>query len=78
MHSEITGIVPLIGSGFFGCFTRCAFAAAFPLFGTQMYERLGYQWASTLLAFLTLIMAPFPYLFFQYGKILRKNSGYTK
>ena len=28
---------------------------------TAVYERLGYQWATSLLAFLTLAMAPFPY-----------------
>ncbi|KAI9851356.1 MAG: hypothetical protein M1838_003912 [Thelocarpon superellum] len=41
-------------------FARSAFAAAFPLFGLQMYEKLGYAWASSLLAFLTLAMTPFP------------------
>ncbi|KAI1845438.1 hypothetical protein JX266_008533 [Neoarthrinium moseri] len=58
-------------------FTRCAFAAAFPLFGLQMYHKLGHQWASSLLAFLTLAMLPFPYLFFRYGKRLRKNSRFA-
>ncbi|KAH6639908.1 major facilitator superfamily domain-containing protein [Truncatella angustata] len=58
-------------------FTRCAFAAAFPLFGLQMYHKLGNQWASTLLAFLTVAMMPFPWLFFRYGKRLRENSKYA-
>ncbi|KAK8086134.1 multidrug resistance protein [Apiospora phragmitis] len=58
-------------------FTRCIFAAAFPLFGLQMYERLGYQWASSLLAFLTVAMMPFPYLFFRYGRQIRKHSKYA-
>ncbi|KAK5769363.1 hypothetical protein LTS12_000290 [Elasticomyces elasticus] len=39
-------------------FARSIFAAAFPLFGVQMYEKLGYQWASSLLAFIALAMAP--------------------
>ncbi|ORY17439.1 benomyl/methotrexate resistance protein [Clohesyomyces aquaticus] len=39
-------------------FARSSFAAAFPLFGVQMYNNLGYQWASSLLAFLALAMAP--------------------
>jgi multidrug resistance protein len=39
-------------------FARSVFAAAFPLFGNQMYQALGYSWASSLLAFLTLAMAP--------------------
>ncbi|KAF4222172.1 hypothetical protein CNMCM8980_008546 [Aspergillus fumigatiaffinis] len=41
-------------------FARSTFAGVFPLFGVQMYDRLGYHWATSLLAFLTLIMAPFP------------------
>ncbi|KAF2745323.1 benomyl/methotrexate resistance protein [Sporormia fimetaria CBS 119925] len=39
-------------------FARSYFAAAFPLFGVQMYNNLGYQWASTVLAFIALAMAP--------------------
>ncbi|RSL98365.1 hypothetical protein CEP52_010349 [Fusarium oligoseptatum] len=58
-------------------FARCSFAAAFPLFGIQMYEKLGFQWASSLLAFLTLAMAPFPYLFFKHGKTLRAKSKFA-
>ncbi|KAL6874992.1 major facilitator superfamily domain-containing protein [Trichoderma novae-zelandiae] len=59
-------------------FVRCSFAAVFPLFGTQMYNTLGFQWASSLLAFLTLAMVPFPYLFFRYGKKIRSKSRYAK
>jgi hypothetical protein len=60
-------------------FARSSFAAAFPLFGVQMYNSelrqrrewvcgqkavtdegadLGYQWATSVLAFLALAMAP--------------------
>ncbi|KAL2028146.1 hypothetical protein VTO58DRAFT_110834 [Aureobasidium pullulans] len=59
-------------------FARSSFAAAFPLFGYSLYQNLGYQWASSLLAFLALAMAPFPYLFFRYGKRLRKNSKFAQ
>ncbi|KAF2124243.1 MFS general substrate transporter [Dothidotthia symphoricarpi CBS 119687] len=57
--------------------TRCVFSAAFPLFTNQMYHKLGFQWASSLLAFLTLAMLPFPFIFFQYGKSLRARSKFT-
>lgn len=43
-----------------------------------MYETLGYQWASSLLAFLTLAMVPFPYIFFRHGKKLRSKSRFAK
>ncbi|KAM4062962.1 major facilitator superfamily protein [Hirsutella rhossiliensis] len=59
-------------------FIRCLFAAAFPLFGNQMYQKLGYQWASSLLAFLTVVMLPFPYIFFRYGKRIRDKSRFAK
>ncbi|KAI9822715.1 MAG: hypothetical protein M1826_000419 [Phylliscum demangeonii] len=43
-------------------FARSCFAAAFPLFGNQMYRKLGDQWASCLLALLAVTMMPFPYV----------------
>lgn len=52
-------------------------AAAFPLFGNQMYNKLGYPWASSLLGFLTLVMLPFPYIFFRYGKRIRGHSRFA-
>ncbi|SMQ49541.1 unnamed protein product [Zymoseptoria tritici ST99CH_3D7] len=59
-------------------FARSSFAAAFPLFGVQMYNHMGYQWASSLLAFIALAMVPFPYLFFKHGKQLRAKSRYAQ
>ncbi|KAF2814504.1 MFS general substrate transporter [Mytilinidion resinicola] len=58
-------------------FARSMFAAAFPLFGPAMYNNLGFQWATFLLAMLTLVMAPFPYIFYRYGKEIRKRSKYA-
>jgi MFS family permease len=58
-------------------FARSSFAAAFPLFGVQLYNKLGFQWASSLLAFLMLAMAPFPYIFFVYGQRLRQKSRFA-
>jgi MFS family permease len=58
-------------------FARSSFAAAFPLFGVQLYNKLGFQWASSLLAFLMLAMAPFPYIFFIYGRRLRQKSRFA-
>ncbi|EEH11407.1 conserved hypothetical protein [Histoplasma capsulatum G186AR] len=58
-------------------FLRSSFGAVFPLFGIQMYHRLGFNWASSLLAFLTVAMAPFPFLFFRYGKWIRKGSRFA-
>jgi len=58
-------------------FARSSFGAVFPLFGIQMYHKLGDQWATSLLAFLTLVMMPFPYIFFKYGKRIRGKSRFA-
>jgi len=42
-----------------------------------MYKTLGDQWATSLLAFLTVAMMPFPYLFFKYGKRIRGKSRFA-
>lgn len=54
-------------------FIRSAGGAAFPLFITQMYERLGLQWASWLLAFISLAMTLIPFAFYKYGRGLRQK-----
>lgn len=54
-------------------FLRSAGGAAFPLFTTQMYHKLGLQWASWLLAFIALGMAAVPFLFFWLGESLREK-----
>ena len=56
---------------------RSVFGTVFPLFSTQMYDRLGPQWASTLLGFIALIMAPIPFLLTRYGPALRRRSRYA-
>lgn len=47
------------------------------LFTTQMYHRLGYQWASSLLAFIALACCAIPYVFYFYGARIRKYSKYA-
>ncbi|KZT61433.1 MFS general substrate transporter [Calocera cornea HHB12733] len=58
-------------------FMRSAFAAIFPLFSTYMYGRLGTVGASALLAGLTTLMAPLPFIFFKYGPALRARSKFS-
>ena len=52
-------------------FLRSGGGAAFPLFTTQMYDRLGLQWASWLLAFIGVAMVFIPYVFYLFGGKLR-------
>jgi len=42
-----------------------------------MYDDLGFQWATALLAFITLALMPFPYIFFRYGKQIRARSRFA-
>jgi DHA1 family multidrug resistance protein-like MFS transporter len=56
---------------------RALMAAGFPLFATQMYERLGVAWATSLLAFLCVAMIPFPILFYLYGEKLRMKGKFS-
>ncbi|KAJ5751993.1 MFS general substrate transporter [Penicillium odoratum] len=57
-------------------FSRYTLSAAFPLFVTQMYEALGVGWATSLLGFLALGMAPIPWMFSRYGPAFRARSAY--
>jgi hypothetical protein len=56
---------------------RSAFGAGFPLFATQMFEKLGVQWASSLLGFIALALMPIPFLFYRYGPTLRRMSKHS-
>ncbi|CAI7673691.1 unnamed protein product [Penicillium manginii] len=56
---------------------RSAVGAAFPLFGTYMYNRLGVDWATSLLGFLSIAMIPIPVVFYFYGAKIRRLSRFT-
>lgn len=56
---------------------RSIAGAGFPLFATQMYHKLGVDWATTLLAILCACFAPVPILFFIYGARIRGKSRWS-
>ncbi|KAK1990232.1 major facilitator superfamily transporter [Colletotrichum falcatum] len=56
---------------------RSFWGAAVVLFTEQMYDRLGDQWASTLLAFIGLACCAIPFLFWFYGARIRARSKYA-
>ncbi|CCH44286.1 putative membrane protein [Wickerhamomyces ciferrii] len=56
---------------------RSVMSGVFPLFGLQMYEACGVNWGGSILAFATLAMIPFPFLFYKYGETLRNKSPYA-
>ncbi|KAL1891042.1 Synaptic vesicle transporter SVOP [Sporothrix stenoceras] len=56
---------------------RSFWGAGVVLFTSQMYDRLGDQWASSLLAFISLACCAIPFLFWIYGARIRKHSKYA-
>ncbi|KAH9928371.1 MFS general substrate transporter [Fomitopsis serialis] len=56
---------------------RSTFAAVFPLFAGQMYDRLGTVGATALLAGLTTLMAPLPFVYYRIGHRLRQRSRFA-
>ncbi|KAF2147142.1 uncharacterized protein K452DRAFT_217873 [Aplosporella prunicola CBS 121167] len=58
-------------------FIRSFWGAGVVLFTEQMYHRLGYEWASTLLAFIGLACCAIPYVFFFKGAAIRRHSRYA-
>jgi hypothetical protein len=56
---------------------RSFWGASTVLFTEQMYHRLGYQWASSLLAFIALACCAIPYVFYFYGERIRSYSKFA-
>ncbi|KIX96362.1 uncharacterized protein Z520_08140 [Fonsecaea multimorphosa CBS 102226] len=56
---------------------RSFWGASVVLFTIQMYHTLGYQWASSLLAFLALACCAIPYVFYFFGARIRRFSRYA-
>ncbi|KAG8933240.1 hypothetical protein FRC01_010229 [Tulasnella sp. 417] len=56
---------------------RSVFGAGFPLFATNMYEKLNPRWASTVLGCISLLMIPIPFGLYRYGPWIRRTSKYA-
>ena len=53
---------------------RAGFGAGFPLFAGAMFHKLGIDWGNTLLALLSALFIPVPFILVKYGGKLRKMS----
>ncbi|KAK9470250.1 major facilitator superfamily domain-containing protein [Dipodascopsis tothii] len=58
-------------------FLRSIWGAAVPLFTIQMYHKLGNQWATMLLFFISLACCAIPYAFYFWGARIREFSHYA-
>jgi len=52
-------------------FMRSCFGAAFPIFAGAMFRKLGINWGSSLLGFLSVLFIPIPFVLYYYGKTIR-------
>ncbi len=52
--------------------------AFLPLAATAMYTNLGFQWASSLLAFMSLVLVATPFAVLKWGKEIRSRSPFMK
>ncbi|KAL3233167.1 GTPase-activating protein GYP2 [Nakaseomyces bracarensis] len=62
-------------------FARASFAAAFPLFGKAMYDKLATKnypvaWGSSLIGFITIGLWMIPFALYKYGPYLRSKSRF--
>lgn len=60
------------------CFGENIFAAFLPLAGQSMYTNLGFQWASSLLGFLALVLSFAPIVLVWKGKQIRNRSPFMR
>ena len=57
---------------------KAHFAAFLPLAAQSMYTNLGFHWASTLLAFLALLLGLAPIIFVWKGRWFREKSPFMQ
>ncbi|TGJ84139.1 hypothetical protein E0Z10_g4621 [Xylaria hypoxylon] len=50
---------------------RSVAGAVLPLAGLRLYERLGYGWGNSLLAFIAILFLPVSFVILKYGEVLR-------
>lgn len=53
---------------------RSEIGAMVPLFVTQMFTNMGFQYAGLLLALISVAIMPIPFVFYRYGESVRGRS----
>lgn len=57
-------------------FLRSTIGAAFPLFAPYMYRGIGVAWATSVLGFIAVALAPVPIIFYIWGARIRKTCRF--
>ena len=73
-HDQVFSASALAGIGL----VRNLAGAGFPLFGVQMFDNEGYEWAGSILGFLSLLLIPIPFVLSKYGRALRLRSPWAR
>lgn len=58
-------------------FIRCSFGAAFPMFAGVFYERVGTEWATTVLGVMAAVVGVGPVVFWKWGVHIRGRSRFV-
>ncbi|KAK9469709.1 major facilitator superfamily domain-containing protein [Lipomyces arxii] len=58
-------------------FLRSCSAAAFPIFGRVMFQRIGVPWGASIIGFVAIVMIPIPFFFYAYGERIRARNPYS-
>jgi hypothetical protein len=76
-QNEVYG--PELGASVFtvNVVTRYTFSSVFPLFTEQMINKLKFEWAISLFAFILVVLAPVPLFLIKWGPNLRSKSQYV-
>lgn len=59
-------------------FLRELFCGGFTLITEIMYHNVGYQWSSSILAFIGVPLSVIPLIFYKFGPIIRRRSSFAK
>ncbi|PRP83207.1 hypothetical protein PROFUN_09371 [Planoprotostelium fungivorum] len=59
-------------------FVRNMLASSFPLFSNQMFINLHFQWASTLLGCIALVLSAIPFILIYFGPKIRASSKFAR
>jgi hypothetical protein len=57
--------------------TRYLAAAGMTVVGIPFYKNVGVHWTLTILACISLLLTPIPYVLYKYGYLIRRRSKYA-
>lgn len=61
----------------FATFTRYCISGGMTVVGIPFYKNVGVHWTLTIMAILSALLAPLPYVFYKYGHIIRRKSRFA-